>query len=833
MTRHVRTLIVLCGLLLLCLIWTGLYYYVQSERKQALAQAVHQATAYSRAFEEHIMRTIRGLDQIVLFLKYQVEKEGWAIDVARLVAEKRFAGQPFVQLGVANAAGEVVANNIVPFVAANVWDREHFQTHLTADEGKLFVSKPLVARVSGKWSIQLSRRINRPDGSFGGIAVSSIDPHYLADFYQMVNLGEKSAIALVGRDGIVRVWQVDQNIGAGEDIRQSPLMEIVATGGAGTYSAPSPLDGVKRIYSYRELRDFQMMVVVGVAEEQVFGALNQRLNAYYWFAGAMSAVVVLYVWLLLINISRRRQNKIQSVLQEIAETAVVADSLDELYAKIHQSVAKVLPAHNFFVALVDRPAQEIVTIYCVDATGVIKPRRPLAQGFTEYVLQQDRVVYLTATDFAMLWENGEIDFQYLPISQSLGAPLRSSSGEVFGVIALFLLDNDTRIDGRKDPALMAMIAAQVSIVAERKRTEQVLRSSQARYRALLEQSFEALAVIDIETQEVVEVNRRFSELLGYSLPQDAPLYVRDFVVDTQSNLDNFYKNILKQQAFLPPAARTFRHKNGLEVFVERAGSRIELEGRAVYLASMRDMTAERRRQGELARDVEAARRLQSGLLPEVPDSAAVSIRTLYYPVRFVSGDSYHMEWSSDGTLLRGFLIDVSGHGLATAIQTASVNVLLREAAKTSLPLVELMRGVNASSAKYFTEDTYVAMLGFELDLPNRELRYVGAGITQFYHNGQKIATPGMFVGVWPQAEFLQGVLSINRGDTLYFLTDGFTDVLTQPEQAEAWTSGGMSFEAALAGLAELADEGTLRDDATAICLKIKQIDVGNGRNNDR
>jgi hypothetical protein len=43
----------------------------------------------------------------------------------------------------------------------------------------------------------------------------------------------------------------------------------------------------------------------------------------------------------------------------------------------------------------------------------------------------------------------------------------------------------------------------------------------------------------------------------------------------------------------------------------------------------------------------------------------------------------------------------------------------------------------------------------------------------------------------------------------------------------------MSFEAALAGLAELADEGTLRDDATAICLKIKQIDVGNGRNNDR
>ena len=74
MTRHIRGQIVIAGVLLLCFIWAGLYFFVQNERQQALDRTIQQATSYSRAFEEHIVRTIRGLDQIVLFLKYQVEQ---------------------------------------------------------------------------------------------------------------------------------------------------------------------------------------------------------------------------------------------------------------------------------------------------------------------------------------------------------------------------------------------------------------------------------------------------------------------------------------------------------------------------------------------------------------------------------------------------------------------------------------------------------------------------------------------------------------------------------------------------------------------------------------
>jgi serine phosphatase RsbU (regulator of sigma subunit) len=267
----------------------------------------------------------------------------------------------------------------------------------------------------------------------------------------------------------------------------------------------------------------------------------------------------------------------------------------------------------------------------------------------------------------------------------------------------------------------------------------------------------------------------------------------------------------------------FHHKNGTAVYAERTGSVVNVDGRDMYLASMRDVTSERRRQAELSRDFEFARRTQKGLLPVVTDSEHVGIRTLYYPLNFVSGDAYNLEWRKDGCLLRGFLIDVSGHGLATAIQTSSINVLLREAANSQLSLLGQIELLNARATQYFTEDAYAAIIGFELDLSRRELRYIGAGITQFYANSEKIKAPGMFVGIWNDAEFEMGTINFELGDSFYFLTDGFTDALSQPQSEFSWSPGGKEFATDLAALEQLAESGTLRDDASAICLQIKKF----------
>ena len=158
-----------------------------------------------------------------------------------------------------------------------------------------------------------------------------------------------------------------------------------------------------------------------------------------------------------------------------------------------------------------------------------------------------------------------------------------------------------------------------------------------------------------------------------------------------------------------------------------------------------------------------------------------------------------------------------------AIQTSSINVLLREAATFKLSLLEQMRLVNKRAAKYFTDDAYAAILGFELDFSLGELNYVGAGITQFYANGKKIETPGMFVGMWVDAEFEAGKITVAAGDSFCFLTDGFTDSLAQPENAGLWSPNGLDFDADVAALERLAENGNLHDDASGVCLKVLRV----------
>lgn len=786
--RHTRVLICIFSALMLCLIWVGLYFVVQRERQAEIEDAYKDGAAYAQTFAEHTVRTIRGLEQIAIFLKFKAEQEGLAIDIPRLVSESRFTGQPFVLLSVVDETGQLVSSSQRPFIPSNIKDREHFRVHQDGDKGA-FLSKPVLGRSSGKWSLQLSRRINKPDGSFGGVVVVSIDPYYFAAFYRLVNLGDNSSILLVGRDGIVRARQSGGSFSLGQDIGER-IRLMMRGQDAGNFKGTSMFDGITRYLSFQSLDDYSLVVIVGVSEEETFAGLNQRLKSYYWACSGASALILLYMGILFHDIARRRRAELKLRQSEETFRYMTEGSSDVIWhldgdfrfdyispsdERLRGFSQREMLGQSFWSQL--RPAKaDYVRQQLLQRLAASERQTPADSIRLELELH--------CKDGGWLWTEVNATVQRGPFGQYVG------------------LHGVTRD------------------ISERKRAEKALMESQVRYHALVEQSFEALALIDLESRETVEVNRRFTELLGYSLPDDAPLLVEQYTTDSQSSLDYFYGIVLKQHRLLPVEMRLLLHKNGAAIAVERAGTVISIGGRDYLLATLRDITDERRRQTEAARDLELAQRVQLNLLPELPESPRVTLRTLYYPSHFVSGDSYHLEWRNDGTLLCGYLIDVSGHGVSTALQTASLMALLRESSYSSAPLLSQMKKISSQSAKYFTEGSYAAMLGFELDLATKTLHYVAAGITQFYFNGEKILTPSLFVGILPTDEFCAGMLPVADGDCLLFLTDGFTDRLNKQGGISWELPPGGDFDDSLAVLEELAARGQLRDDSTAICIQI-------------
>jgi diguanylate cyclase (GGDEF)-like protein/PAS domain S-box-containing protein len=133
-------------------------------------------------------------------------------------------------------------------------------------------------------------------------------------------------------------------------------------------------------------------------------------------------------------------------------------------------------------------------------------------------------------------------------------------------------------------------AEQQQVIEQYRQTQIALQESEERYRALVQKSSEAIVLIDPDTRMVVESNRHFQELIGYSQAELAEMPIYNFVLGSKEQIDRYYEEILPLQHELPVEARQFRHKSGRIVEVERSGALVHLRGKTVYMVTARDVT---------------------------------------------------------------------------------------------------------------------------------------------------------------------------------------------------------------------------------------------------
>lgn len=297
-SRRAYALILGLTLALIAVLWAGVAFKIDAERSQTVQSLKRDTLNLARAFEAHAARTISGADQSLRFLQHQYERNGRQIDIAAFVRDGLIIGNLFNQLGIIDERGTYILSNLPNHAPIDLSDREHFRVHREHPSDELWVSKPVLGRASGKWSIQMTRRIGKPDGSFGGVAVVSIDPFYFTSLYNDVALGHDGIITVVGFDGVVRARRSssedDLSASVGRDISASPLFALLKEQTQGHYISASQIDGVERIFSFRKVEGLPLAVVVGVGREEAMANYLQRRNEYLLFAGLMSLVILAF-----------------------------------------------------------------------------------------------------------------------------------------------------------------------------------------------------------------------------------------------------------------------------------------------------------------------------------------------------------------------------------------------------------------------------------------------------------------------------------------------------------------------------------------------------------
>jgi diguanylate cyclase (GGDEF)-like protein len=228
----------------------------------------------SRALAEHAEATFTSADAVLFGIVQRLEVEGMDRDaLARLypLLASYIKELPQLQgLFIYDQTGKWLVNSLEdsPWLLNNS-DREYFIFHMNHEDRNAHIGLPIKSRSTGDWVIPVSRRINLPDGRFGGVALATIPVQYLLNFYTRFDIGTQGEILLGTQDGILLAQRPLAEDSIGRNIRNSNIIsEHIGRNKYGVAVLVAE-DGVKRLYSYKRLGKYPLFITAALSYEDI------------------------------------------------------------------------------------------------------------------------------------------------------------------------------------------------------------------------------------------------------------------------------------------------------------------------------------------------------------------------------------------------------------------------------------------------------------------------------------------------------------------------------------------------------------------------------------
>ena len=283
----------------------------------------------ARSLADHAHATVHGAATIISGIVERLQNDDRSdASMARLhrLLVKFVANSPEIRDLVAfSAAGEGLVTSLEPMPRVNVADRAYFAYHRGHPGATPLVGGPLLNRADGRWTFTVSRRLDNPDGSFGGVVVALLDCDWFVDFYRNFDVGSHGSIWLVNDDATLLVRQPPIPNTVGMNFDQSPsILAYREHAPNGTARIVSPLDGVTRLSSYRKVRDYPLAIFVSVAEGDILGGWRNDAILSTAVALAISALLGVLGWRL-VSLFRLRDRKELALRQSERRYRMLAD----------------------------------------------------------------------------------------------------------------------------------------------------------------------------------------------------------------------------------------------------------------------------------------------------------------------------------------------------------------------------------------------------------------------------------------------------------------------------------------------------------------------------
>jgi diguanylate cyclase (GGDEF)-like protein/PAS domain S-box-containing protein len=448
--RRVGALVITFSLLCALAILANVAFQVIRARTDILRHHSQSATILARVLEQQtkasldaVELALQASDQTIRNLPMVAPERARVIDQ---LFQVNIARLPYIRaMWLLDAEGNMLHDSEQLPGKYNLADREYFQIHRDEPAIGMYIDRPILSKL-GVPFIGLSRRINRPDGSFGGVIVAALEPDYLRRFYDSIRSGPQGVVALVRDDGTLMLRVPGAERAPREQrISMPQLIERSRHAREGGYAAPGEVDGVERAYFYRHVERRPLMVVVGVGQADMLADWGRTSLAYI---GVSLGFLLLVGWLNHLVLKALRRRHAQDAALRASDAAM----------KAAQQLARIGSWRLNLDTLTGHWSDEM---YRVMGVPVEANAPPFAQ-FLALLHPDDRAMVQAAADSASEW-SGEVrtDPQRGPLRylQTRSSLLRDADGAPKALIGT-LQDVTERRHAEEKQRLLARVFEQ-------------------------------------------------------------------------------------------------------------------------------------------------------------------------------------------------------------------------------------------------------------------------------------------------------------------------------------------------------------------------------------
>ena len=305
-----------------CLVILGLEGWRDwSEREQEIARISAETLNLAKSLVQHAEDTFVVADALLVDVVDRVEFDGALPDTLKRLDAfliERVQSLPRIKsLTVYEDDGFLLTSSLPGHRGkVNVLDQPFFRHHRESSGSDWFLGPLIRDPLGGDWVLTLSRRIDKPDGSFGGVVQASIPPRYFANFFSRFDVGTKGSITLIHMDGtlLTRYPYIERAIGA--DLSKEP--GFLERKGSGSYEYVSPIDGVVRMGGYHRNHIFPIGVLSAVGRDEALADWYREFVLRIVVIGFLVATIATLGWSL--SAELRRREEVEAELSVLAVT---------------------------------------------------------------------------------------------------------------------------------------------------------------------------------------------------------------------------------------------------------------------------------------------------------------------------------------------------------------------------------------------------------------------------------------------------------------------------------------------------------------------------------